>query len=790
MKRQLIIYLCTMVLLLVTASSATAQSSIPNLEVVILLDDSGSMWQYTDPEEWRTNAVELLINSLGVDRSQADFRVAVISFNSSPQLIEDRFFNIDDSLERETLLASLASQRVAPASLTNAWTDVLLALQEAERLLQDSHDDRFKPVIILVTDGQPETETHNQDNPEALALYTEDVRTEALTAFQGFGFASERCGLTSGAPIYTLAIRLADTVGDYRAEDRLLWQDISRATNGNYYEILAATASEFQQELQKQFDDLTAEMLCQGQPADIPFEPVSEDSSHTFYIDSIHESVTFNVQKTQDSISVTIRNPNNDIVGLSGEDVPAFDAIYETDRAPRSRDVNESWGFRRPDDRENWVGTWTVELDLSEGGDAEVQVLARVTSRTVSDVVTVDIVEPASNFVPTGGQVVIELHIDSEALTDIVDKDVTYAIVCGDNKTYVGTDPEVLGNVILGLINVSGASSESCELVADVIVMVDGEEYTVSTAKDVTLDENTPRLDIISPVQGETYEINELSEIEARLMTGNLEYQSLGRDVVIATLYQGEEVIRKFTLKHAPDRGAAVYAAPVDGEPIPAGEYRLRLSLAAFPPGFPNPLPPQQTDIRFSVNSQRATATSVIALPPTPEPVATATSTSIPSPTALPSSNVPFDIPVWYYVVCGGVLLVLTIAILLWFAINSSGYTGGLFIDETGMGNDFQVRRRRLFVPPQIIRDMNGEELARLQVEAGENRDRVLLLSLAEGVTAHHRGLPLEVKEEFYPEPDDEIRIGPVILRYDAEHLEDELLGQDEEEAFDQGSGA
>ncbi|HFC12549.1 MAG TPA: VWA domain-containing protein, partial [Anaerolineae bacterium] len=69
----------------VLAQDAT-ESAIPNLEVIILLDESGSMWRETDPDDRRGDAVELFVNALGVDASSAEFRTAIITFGTDATL--------------------------------------------------------------------------------------------------------------------------------------------------------------------------------------------------------------------------------------------------------------------------------------------------------------------------------------------------------------------------------------------------------------------------------------------------------------------------------------------------------------------------------------------------------------------------------------------------------------------------------------------------------------------------------------------------------------------------------
>ena len=91
--------------------SAQSQPQYPNLEVIVMIDESGSMYDFpdrsgTDPDFWRSESMELLLNTLGANMTPAQMRLAVIPFSSSHQteVLLDSFIDPTNSAERPALI--------------------------------------------------------------------------------------------------------------------------------------------------------------------------------------------------------------------------------------------------------------------------------------------------------------------------------------------------------------------------------------------------------------------------------------------------------------------------------------------------------------------------------------------------------------------------------------------------------------------------------------------------------------------------------------------------------------
>jgi len=126
------------------AAAASAQQS---LDVVLLIDNSGSM-DWNDPDGLRWSAGQLF-----VDLAAPGDRIAAVTFAGDVVPLGDAqrgvLAPISDAASRERLKALL--QPRTPVGATNMEG----ALKLATRLLLDSAGGN-RPVIVFLTDGKPE----------------------------------------------------------------------------------------------------------------------------------------------------------------------------------------------------------------------------------------------------------------------------------------------------------------------------------------------------------------------------------------------------------------------------------------------------------------------------------------------------------------------------------------------------------------------------------------------------------------------------------------------------------
>lgn len=764
--------LLLIVLLFIWATPAAAQnqrSSLPNLEIVILLDDSGSMYGATDRDDWRADAIELMVNALGVDQSAANFRVAIVSFHTEAATLSSGFTDLDDDAARQTLLATLRDENVRYD--VGGWTDVLAALQAADGLFA-GHNEAYKPIILLLTDGQPEkkdaTRTGTNADPQALAVYTTEVLRYATTQFQPLTYGGATgCGITAGAPIYTIAIRNAASVPAYHQADIDLWQSISSQTGGGYYAILPANDEQFEKELQTTFTALMREMLC-AQMTESGYLPISptETTARTFPVDSIHGSVNFSISKTNPAVAVAIYNAAGQLVGATGQDIQ----VYENQHTQANEGHSEAWGFRRPDDLSGWAGEWRVELQGSDASSSIVEAL--ITSLYGSDVVSVDIVQPEGSFLPVGSKAIIELHLSGEndALTiaDLAE----LRILCGDQE-FRPADVTVVGQTAYATIDFGSAQPGQCRLdvVADVQT-ADGARFPIPREKDLSA-VAYPWADILSPRPGR-YAAGALPELAVRLMVAQGEYAGVGADRVTAALYDaGDVLVASYELQPDLDQGQSTYVATLDPA-LPPGDYRLRVALEAQPPGSLDLLSPYYNDVRFSIDAAEPTpapTATPLSVPTADEVLAQAVAaTPAPPPATGAGPN-----SAW---LLGGCLtgLLLLAAVLLYVLTRGRGRRTADLFDERGMSNDTQLNGSRLG-QSVTIRDGNNDPLARLRVTVmADGRHQFKVDKLPEGVEVRHGDVTYTQGESFVPQHNDHIYVGSDVKLLYSNHAEIERI--------------
>ena len=124
----------------------------PDYDIVLVSDQSLSMWDCdgvgSDPDLLRVDAVHLFVNYLGADSSSERFRLGLIHFGGEPRQLAP-LTDLGDETSRRQLTDIAADPEPIP------WTNQLLALEEAQRMLQQTGRPDSRRVIVLLTDGEP-----------------------------------------------------------------------------------------------------------------------------------------------------------------------------------------------------------------------------------------------------------------------------------------------------------------------------------------------------------------------------------------------------------------------------------------------------------------------------------------------------------------------------------------------------------------------------------------------------------------------------------------------------------
>ena len=133
-------------------SSPLQATDAPTYDVVLLSDQSLSMWdcdgQGSDPKLLRVDATHLFLNYLGADSNNERFRIGLVHFGGEAHQMAP-LTDISDAAVRQRLIDVASDPEPIP------WTNQLIALEEAQRMFEQSGQLDSRRVVVLLTDGEP-----------------------------------------------------------------------------------------------------------------------------------------------------------------------------------------------------------------------------------------------------------------------------------------------------------------------------------------------------------------------------------------------------------------------------------------------------------------------------------------------------------------------------------------------------------------------------------------------------------------------------------------------------------
>lgn len=206
MKKVLLFCLVvTLVCCAVVPVFAKEDAKTNGYNVVIAMDSSRSL-EYTDPNNYRYNAVNLFIQLLANKQN----KLGCLSFSgdvSNQQHLTD----INKSSDKQSVYNALTSTEVT------GWTNIGSALQEAVKDIQANGDKNQQSVILLFSDGNTEMPT---DKAQRASL---DAKADAVQTARDNNIA-----------IYSICLN-----ADGKADKKEMEQ-VSNATGGKFVEIQKA----------------------------------------------------------------------------------------------------------------------------------------------------------------------------------------------------------------------------------------------------------------------------------------------------------------------------------------------------------------------------------------------------------------------------------------------------------------------------------------------------------------------------------------------------------------------
>ncbi|HOG45301.1 MAG TPA: VWA domain-containing protein, partial [Anaerolineae bacterium] len=333
LRRCLLAGLMVLLLVALTApASGQSRSYIPDLDIVLVIDESGSLWELNDPPDsntgnpgWRIVMANMFGDLLGVDQSGAQHRLAIVTFGTEAKLAQP-LTAIQNQRSRDEIKQSLAK-----AHTNMGWTAIPKALDVAldELEARGRTGANAKQAIVFLSDGR--CELHESMTKAETALCNQEAR-----------LLMERAQ-AAHCPIYTIAFTSAAFKSDAGNEIyKNLWQEIANTTQGLYFEPERPETG-----LLDAYTNIIRHLFgLSGQ--DVP-PPVEAPIELTYEARPNLLQVIFTIIKYNKDITTTIIRPDGSVV-RSGDPGVEISSSAQTD----------SYSIMRPP-----AGRWTVRLSGS-----------------------------------------------------------------------------------------------------------------------------------------------------------------------------------------------------------------------------------------------------------------------------------------------------------------------------------------------------------------------------------------------------------------------------------------
>jgi len=306
---------------------AIATSEEQGLDVILVIDQSGSLWELgdvgSDPQMLRMEGARLFGTYLGVDGPARDYRLGVIFFGTHPILVAP-LTSLRDPDGRQALLTILDQQ---PEPM--GWTDInaALALAYQELFQSERSDPTHATAIVLFTDGRPQT--GKLSTPAVGSTYLSNLQAW-IKRFTNHGTA-----------VFTVLLGNAITDADPQIHDvyRPLW--VSLAESGIGVRFYDARTS---QDLAAIYHDIVVQ-LHRGQTQGAILDQAVEGSTQVpVEIPAGWRRVTFVVHKSDPALEVSILRPDGSPLKASdpglrytGEPGKSSHEVWSVDRPPSGR---------------------------------------------------------------------------------------------------------------------------------------------------------------------------------------------------------------------------------------------------------------------------------------------------------------------------------------------------------------------------------------------------------------------------------------------------------------------
>jgi|GEM_PF-2410575 len=605
--------------------------AIPGLDVIIMVDESETMWNTTDPKGIRVNTVDFLIDVLSSEQSGSGHRAAVIAFGTEPQVIP--FVLLDGPEAAESLKEQYLAVHNRIKSVKDLqYTDINAALRAALTLFEQDRDPTRKPGIIFISDGQPTnpnvSEKRGRDVVETYLGETQNL----LDKLNQYEYTANICSNSNGVPFFTIGMGI-DNLEQVSSPEfvtlyREFWQGVASRTNGYYRE-----AQELQ-EMQGISTYIFSELLCT--PATPPLT-LRESQILEYQVYNSYYQIIFTISaKDQPDLKAQIYRPNSD--GTPG------DVLLTQDDEGVSWQTGPDYEVWRVIYTEPWEGTWQVTLEGE--GQAEF-------SYVIFPTIAINIDEPRSGFLPVDRPITLRASIADEngQLVQVPINDFQVEIEGGDFRQQVRLEEE--GGSYTAQLDTPGQTGEYSLTYST--ILPDG--TPLFEHKFVTL-VSAPWAEVLEPAQDTSLLPGESIPLEAQAhLVGAVPLDGI---TMIASLMKDGETVQTIELSRGDilseddTETVVAYSGQFQGVED-SGDYDIQTKLMAILPGgrvFDDETPlvslsimPPPTATPTDTATPTATSTSTFTPTPTETPVVAAVVAPTTTPTPVPPTATPPPVP-------------------------------------------------------------------------------------------------------------------------------------------------
>ena len=323
----LLIFFAISISFVSTARSVISDTSNNNIDLVLIIDQSNSMFTQSDMNGLRFEAAKVATDMLSMDNPNTKSQIGLVIFGN-PGKAEEVFPLTPISNPNNVSKIKSKIDKIKNRDLWN--TDIKNGLEVAYKTMEKGHISTNKPVFVIITDGQPylgkKWYDEGQEKP-----YLQDVMNTVVPEFKNRKWL-----------IFTLALGMGAIKNDSEKKFyKNFWNDLSTTTNGLYFEAVNE-------------DDLVAEFLqilslFTGKNTDISTIKVQNETVKQWKINpAFVKSLSFIFVKKSPDSTLTIIRPNGDKIDKNTQGIEYSkndkSTVYKIPVLPTDVDTGSSSG--------------------------------------------------------------------------------------------------------------------------------------------------------------------------------------------------------------------------------------------------------------------------------------------------------------------------------------------------------------------------------------------------------------------------------------------------------------